>query len=106
MYSKEEREYYNMHRNNVCESLGLSTTQYNWLRRKGNELHKIYEDRCNGYIDEQYEPMTTAIERVVDKKASELGSFIYYQTDPRGSTIYADVKPIQDNNYPRSYCIY
>ena len=44
-YTKKEREYYNQQRDKICESLGITKNQYNWLRRKGEELRKIYEGR-------------------------------------------------------------
>lgn len=103
----DKRGYYNLHRDGVCEALKLTKNQYNWFRRKGEILHQMYEFNCNGdFTEERYEEVTKPIYKVVDAKAKELGLYVYYQTDPRGATIYVDNQPIPDNNYTRAYCIY
>lgn len=106
-YNKKERESYNIHRDNVCENLGITKNQYNWFRRKGEILHQMYEFNCNGdFTEERYDEVTKPMYEDIDRKASSLGLFIYYQTDPRGATIYADRKPIPDNAYTNACCIY
>lgn len=107
-YTKTEREHYNKDREIICNRLGITKNQYNWFRRKGQELHRIYEDNCNGAIqtDEQYFALTEPIEKQVIEKAKSLGLFAYFQTDPRGATIYLDKKPIPENNYNQAHCIY
>jgi hypothetical protein len=108
MYTQKEREFYNVQRENTCQRLGITKNQYNWFRREGNKLHKVYEDYCNGIIEaqEEYEDTTTRFEDCINKKALSLKLYIYFQTDPRGATIYLDKQPIQDNAYTNASCIY
>ena len=108
MYTKKEREHYNITRERVCEALSITQNQYNWYRRAGEKLHKLYEDNCNGTFlnEELYEKATQTIEELVNKRATEQGLFVYFQTDPRGATIYLDNKKIPDNNYTQAHCIY
>lgn len=109
MFNKKEREYYNEQRERSCKRLGITKNQYNWLRRKGEALHKLYEDNCNGTIDEiNYDLKTRVIEtsiwcylHKIDTRLS-----VYFQTDPRGATIYLDTKEIPENNYTQAVCIY
>lgn len=106
-YTKKERERYNVYRQRVCERLGITKNQYNWLRRKGEALRKLYEDNCNGNIDEfRYLTFTDSLCCDVEIKAHKLGLQVYFQTDPRGATIYLDKQPIPDNNYTQACCIY
>lgn len=106
-YTKSQRDYYNAHRQYVLERLGITQNQYNWFRRIGDQLHSLYEQNCNGTIDEQtYEKQEKYWTDKADTKTLELGLFIYYQTDPRGSTIYLDNNAIPDNNYSKACCIY
>lgn len=107
-YTKEERKYYNLHRERVCTVLDIDKNAYNWFRRKGQELHKIFEQNCNGKIesDERYEALTQPLYQMAIQKAHGLGLTIYFQTDPRGATIYLDKVPIPENNYTQAYCIY
>ena len=108
MYTKTERERYNHDREITCQRLNITENKYNWLRRKGQELHKIYEDNCNGVIqtDEEYYKQTEPIEKEVNVYCKNLGLFVYFQTDPRSATIYVDTKPIPDDNYNQAQCIY
>lgn len=107
-YTAKQREYYNHDRKLVCEALNITVNQYNAFRRIGSALHAIYENDCNGlYSDEEeYNKNTAPLYEKADKMAKDLGLFIYYQTDPRGATIYLDTKEIPDNNYNRAHCIY
>jgi hypothetical protein len=108
MYSKKERADYNRDRAIKCKELNITENQYNWLRRKGEELRRIYTAACNGEIDygQEYERAVNPLEKSVIKYAGKLGLFVYFQTDPRGATIYADIKPIPEANYNRAHCIY
>lgn len=108
MYTKKERELYNKMRDAVCNKLGITVNQFNWFRRKGEELHNIYEDNCNGLFDteESYKDAVNPVYELVNNKAEALGLSVYFQTDPRGATIYLDDKPIPENNYTTAYCIY
>ena len=106
-YSKRERMQYNHHRDIVCEQVGITKNQYNWLRRKGALLHKVYEDNCNGVINEDtYDATTGMLYEHTNGYVNDLGLFVYYQTDPRGATIYIDREPIPENNYTVAHCIY
>lgn len=105
-YTKKEREHYNAYRNRVCQDLGITQNQYNWFRRKGEMLRKIYENNCNGlYKTEQaYFDACLVVENKIDKNIGDLS--YYLQTDPRGASLYLDTKPIPENNYTQANCIY
>lgn len=107
-YTKKERDMYNRHREIVCERLGITKNQYNWFRRKGEALHKVYENNCNGVYNSEREYVLAEHDIQVDivAKALELELTIYFQTDPRGASIYLDTQPILRNNYTRAHCIY
>ena len=107
-YTKTERQHYNKDREVTCKRLSITENQYNWLRRKSEKLHKIYENNCNGFIqgDTGYFSLTEPIEKNVIQYCDCLGLFVYLQTDPRGATIYVDTKPIPKNNYNQVHCIY
>ena len=109
MFTKLERQRYNEDREKACKRLGITKNQYNWLRRKGEELHGIYEDNCNGEYatEEMYREDCKFFEDMILAKVSiEMGLFVYFQTDPRGATIYLDTKNIPVNNYTQAVCIY
>lgn len=110
MYTKKEREQYNHSREIVCKDLGITVNQYNWFRRKGAELNRIYTDNCNGFYEneDEYEKISAEVETKVSKRVNDLELFVYFQTDPRGATIYLSKKPIESNDYNRSgsHCIY
>lgn len=103
-YTKKERKYYNIHREKTCKALNITKYQYNYLRRKGEALRKVYVDHCNG--DFSLENNETILEKEILNKACDLKLYLYLQTDPRGATIYLDKKPIPENNYTQAYCIY
>lgn len=107
-YTNKERERYNEDRQRTCERLGITENKYNWLRRKGQELHKIYEDNCNGVIstDEEYFRLTEPIEESVIEYCAKLGLKVYFQTDPRGATIYCSKEVLNQSNYNHGECIY
>lgn len=101
MFTKAERERYNEDREKACNRLNLTRREYNWFRLRGEELRKIYENNCNGK-----EENTCFAETEIEKKAEELKLFVYFQTDPRGASLYLDIKPIPNNNYTQAVCIY
>lgn len=114
-YSKKQREEYNRSRALTCANLGITESQYNWFRRIGNQLHSIYEDSCNGLIQYSenkpaeagsYEALTNPLYEKAEAKAKSLNLYIYFQTDPRGATIYLDREPIAENAYNRASCIW
>lgn len=106
MYTKKEREYYNEQRERSCQRLGITKNQYNWLRRKGQELHYIYVADCNGELENESQCFEDPIYKKVNEYVKKLGLFVYYQTDPRGATIYIDKVEIPDNNYNQAVCVY
>ena len=110
-YTLKERKQYNQDRQRTCDRLGITKNQYNWLRRQGEKFHKIYEQECNGelnlsYDNGEYDNFMKPYYQAIDTYIKELGLFVYYQTDPRGATIYVDKKPIPENNYNQASCIY
>lgn len=109
-YTRTEREHYNKDREITCNRLNITENQYNWLRRKGQLLHKIYEDSCNGIIqsDEEYFELTENIEKEVIAYLKKVNNklHVFFQTDPRGATIYLSYVTLKDNNYNQGHCIY
>lgn len=109
-YTKKEREYYNMQRDRTCERLGITKNQYNHLRRQGEKLRKLYEDNCNGLVASQleYELLENelALELYSYMRKNHINLYSYFQTDPRGATLYLDMDSINDNNYTNACCIY
>lgn len=114
MFTKLERERYNENRERACQRLGITENQYNWLRRKGEEYRLTCEENCNGtYTEQKYEVKTGCLENeiyayLIRQKLNTKGKkmFVYFQTDPRGATLYLDTKEIPKNNYLQAVCIY
>ena len=108
MFTKKERQWYNESRNRICEKLGITINQYNWFRRKGEGLRKIYENDCNGVYENESQEVVVRlpIERKISEQAAKLGLCTFYQTDPRGAALYLDKENIPENNYSRASCIY
>lgn len=102
-YTKKEREYYNQYRERACNKLKITKNEFNWFRRKSEELQRMYENDCNGYGDDEAEDR---LEKLIEKRASVLGLELFFQRDPRGATVYLDLEPIPDNNYTRAVCVY
>ena len=99
-YTKKERELYNTDRDNVCKRLGITKNQYNWFRREGAKLHTLYELNCNGDILEgEYNTETQSLYDKIDFEVLARGLHVYYQTDPRGKTVYLSKQPILENSY-------
>ncbi len=114
MFTKLERERYNQQRESACKRLNITKNQYNWLRRARNNLCKVYTDSCNGLLAESdYEVLTQSIEDNIFEYLVKQGlntkenkMYNYFQTDPRGATIYLDRVEIPANNYTQAVCIY
>ena len=110
MFTKAERKVYNHNRDISCQRLGISVNQYNWLRRKGEALRKIYENNCNGLYKTEAEYFKAEKELIWEintyKQECEELLYAYFQTDPRGASLYLDIKPIPENNYTSANCIY
>lgn len=107
MYTKKEREQYNLRRKIVCKDLGITVNQYNWFRRKGEELNRIYTDNCNGVYETEDEYFLTIspIELSVEDKAKKLLLFVYFQRDPRGASLYLGKEVMDSMNYNRGRAI-
>lgn len=110
MYTAKERANYNAYRENVCKQLNITKNQYNWLRRKGEALRKVYENDCNGLYKTEEERIDAERDliyqiNVYKQECTEL-LYAYFQTDPRGAALYLDTKSIPENNYTQAYCIY
>lgn len=117
MTTKQQKEYYKVHVDRTIENLGITSIDYKYLRTIGNKLNAIFTRQCNGYYNPYNEKWNNHLEDLDNKaekkyilKASDYakdrGLTIYFQTDPRGATIYVDRKEIPDNNYNQAYCIY
>jgi|GEM_PF-6466094 len=108
MFNKKEREQYNQYRQAVCERLGITKNQFNWFRRIGENIRFLHEGYCNGLVSNEavHEIQLAEWYGKANKKANSLKLYIFYQTDPRGATIYLDDKPIPSNNYTIASCIY
>ena len=105
MYTAKERRRYNEDRDNACQRLGITKNDYNYLRRKGEALRKEYVEMCNG-TDKTQGKTAEVIEMSIADRACLLGLNLYFQTDPRGSSLYLDKQPIPENNYTQAVCIY
>ena len=109
-YTVLERANYNKDREITCNRLNITENQYNWLRRKGQLLHKIYEDNCNGIIknDDDYFGLTLPIKKeiIAYLKKSNDKLHVFFQTDPRGATVYLSYQNLKDYNYSQGQCIY
>ena len=107
-YTNKERAEYNEQRKRACERNGITGNQYNWLRRKGQELHGHYETNCNGGFtsEAEYNQAVNPVYIAVEAYVKKLGLEVYFQTDPRGATIYVDKEPLTDSAYNRGTCIY
>lgn len=102
-----KRERYNEQRVNVCKRLNITKKDYNYLRLQGERLRALYVLNCNGYLSENdYDKRTTKLENFATKRAESLGLHIFFQTDPRGATVYVDFDPLPDNTYTLGTCIY
>jgi hypothetical protein len=108
VYSKKEREQYNIDRVRTCERLGIRELDYNAFRRIGQSLQKIYVMNCNGEFknENEYEEATSDYYKSGDNLAKRLNLYIFYQTDPRGGTIYLSKEPIPENDYTTANVVY
>lgn len=112
----KQQQYYKEHIQFVTNKLGITDTQYNDFKRIANKLHTYFENDCNGYKDalgRWSEELTNKAEiaeaelmEQATEMAKDLGLFIYFQTDPRGATIYLDTQEIPENSYNNASCIY
>lgn len=122
MRTLTQNDYRKMHIGKTMQDLRINRKEYKRFLIIGNKLHRFYEFNCNGYIgseaiysgnkiineytEKQYKADTTPLYKKAKAMAREKGLFIFFQTDPRGATIYLDTKKIEDNRYTDAYCIY
>lgn len=122
MTQKQEKIYYQEHIKRVCEVLGISKEQYTLFKLCGILLQKAFCLSCNGYrgkeavykgnkminryTEAMYKKDTNPIYKKAQALAKELKLEIFFQTDPRGATIYVSKDPIPENNYTIASCIY
>lgn len=109
-YTKTETEHYNQHRDNVCETLGITKNQYNYLRRLAGHLSDNDTDYANGVIEEadfdkKDDAILIRILNYLHKFKPETN--IYHQTDPRGASLYiSNGEKLTQMNYTNASCIY
>jgi len=112
MYTKKEREYYNQDRDKACKRLNITLSQYNYLRLKGEALRQVYENDCNEIYKTEEEnnlaenKIKMKIWQYRLKNINLKALKWFYQTDPRGATIYLDTEEISESNYNQAVCIY
>lgn len=111
------QQYYNqLRKNSICDKLGITSGQYSYIKRIGTILNCLYTNECNGFYNEytgkedtkqaQYnDKQITKYEAIATKFAKDNKLELHLQTDPRGSTIYLDTKPIAENDYTKALCI-
>jgi glutathione synthase/RimK-type ligase-like ATP-grasp enzyme len=111
-----QEEWRQSHISHVMQALGITRKDYKRFLIIGNKLHRINENQCNGYqdINGNWDQAASDAEEIIEEQlknkatqmAKELGLYIFFQTDPRGATIYLDKEEIPYNNYTNAYCIY
>jgi hypothetical protein len=122
MTGKQQKEYYKVYKTSIMEKLGLNDIDFQFFKTIGNKLNHIYCLRCNGYIgstsiyknnkmvneytDKMYKRDTEPLYKKAELRAKLRGLYIFFQTDPRGATIYLSKEPIPENSYTVASCIY
>jgi len=106
MYTKKEREYYNIQRDRNCKELSITKNEYNWLRRKGEALRQEYENECNDTDYVETRKRATILETEIKIKCTMLDINLYLQGDCRGASVYVSKETIPENNYTQAICIY
>lgn len=111
----------------ISEELGLDYEDLRLIRKQAITLRTLYECACNGCTREKFkdeswddydqdrikqlEWVEAQIEKrkaTIRKKLEGTGIFHYFQTDPRGSSLYLSKEAISGNTYTRygSFAIY
>ncbi len=105
-----QKNIYIDHVHYTLNRLGITPEDYRAFKKLGNKLNYIYTKDCNGDYNHLNEEQVEKIKQVyydkADKLAKSLRLKIFYQTDPRGATIYLDKVEIPENNYTVASCIY
>ena len=110
MTNKQQKEWYEEYVKRARVNLGITEKDYADFKRVGKALNKCFVKDVNGFYREEdrltNDRITASYYKTADKMAKELGLYIYYQTDPRGATIYLSRHEIPENNYTVATCIY
>ena len=93
-------------------ALGLFLDAIVQLQTIGKELHKRYEDNCNGDIsetdidEEGNDTVAAILQKKADDVAANVGLYTYHQTDPRGWPLRVSFYgPIPDNDYSKAVAL-
>lgn len=122
MTYKQQKLYRQAHIERTCKDLKIDPIVYKRFLIIGNKIHKRLVYYCNGYMgdsaqyvdnkiinrfeEKEYQAYITPLMQQVEDMAKQEQLYVYFQTDPRGATIYLDNKPIPQNSYNNAYCIY
>jgi len=71
------------------------------LVRLSKRLHGYYVNSCNRYNAEKYDKLADKLETTIKDIAEGVHLFVYFQTDPRGGTLYVSKHKIDQSNYVR-----
>ena len=103
----------------ICEAATIADARA--LRRAALTLHRWYEHECKGtiqrdevtgkpywYSELTHKRVSLAADRengamnTISRICRRLNLYHYLQTDPRGGTLYVDMKEIAQDNYNRA----
>lgn len=73
----------------------------NELVKLAKRLRTYYTHSCNGYNYEKYDRLAEKLEIKIKEIAQGVHLYVYFQTDPRGGTLYVAMKPIDQQTYTR-----
>jgi hypothetical protein len=74
----------------------------NQMVKMAKRLHGYYVHSCNGYNAEKYDRLADKLENNIKDLAQGVGLHVYFQTDPRGGTLYvSSSKALNQSNYTR-----
>jgi hypothetical protein len=69
------------------------------LRKISRSLNQLYTLGCNQSLTEKQVKREENLEKKAIKMAKEIGFKIYFQTDPRGCSVFIGNKDINKSNY-------
>lgn len=91
------------------------------IRRDAITLRKVYEGQCNGCTREKFmgeswveydkaresqiewlEKREELLTKRIKKNADAIGLQVFFQSDPRGASVYLSNEPIKDDSYSTS----
>ena len=96
------------------DNISLCINVYKKLLPVSRQLHNISERKCNGYADtdwgrKQEQRDERKKSNLINKAISlalEVDLYIYYQTDPRGCSLYLIDNKMDSTNYNNGIAIY